>query len=172
MILNNLYTPLPDIYKTYLKTNVLEIILHLQTDTSYVRIGNANTHSILRVPKDLILTEAGLKRFADYWHTIDLFRLAPNTQCAVHIDNSYHAFNFVVTNNGYMEWYDLNKLVYHSDNSEGRQMYKVAQEALLTKTHCNMMWVNTKVPHRVVNDSESERWCVSIRTLTAIKFTI
>jgi len=161
---------LPDIYKTYIKDNVLEIIL--QADESYVRLGDSSRHSILRVPKNLILTEAGLERFADYWRTIDVFRLPPNSESVLHVDKSYHAFNFVITNNGYMEWFDLNKLESDIPTPEGQLVYKFSPAASIEKTECNMMWVNTKVPHRVVNNNDTERWCISVRTLTNIPFTI
>jgi uncharacterized RmlC-like cupin family protein len=149
---------------------MLEII-H-EAEKSYPRIGNLHTHSTVRVPKQLVLTEEGIRRFFNYWPIVDIFRLAPNYNSQLHIDNSYHAFNFVVTNNGYMEWFDQDKLEYNYTSPEGQIIYKFLEEAIIKKTECNMMWVNTKVPHRIVNNSNSERWCVSIRTLVDIPFTI
>jgi hypothetical protein len=168
--MNNLYIQLPDIYKTYIKDNILEII-H-EAEKSYTRLGRLDTHSVVRVPKHLILTKEGIERFSNYWPIIDIFRLAPNYSSRVHVDNSYHAFNFVVTNNGYMEWFDLTKLEYNTDTPEGQQVYKFSQAAVIEKTECNMMWVNTKTPHRVVNYTDTNRYCISIRTLTDIAFTI
>jgi uncharacterized RmlC-like cupin family protein len=165
-----LYTQLPDIYRTYIKDNILEIV-H-KTEKYYTRIGSLDTHSVIRVPKHLILTEEGIRRFPDYWPIIDIFRLAPNCSSLVHIDNSYHAFNFIITCNGYMEWFDLNKLEFDYTTKAGQKIYKFLEEAVIEKTECSMMWVNTKVPHRIVNNSNSERWCVSIRTLADIPFTI
>ena len=164
------YIQLPDIYRTYIKDNILETIS--KVEKSYVRVGSLDTHSILRVPKLLILTEAGLVRFANYWRTIDVFRLPANSESALHVDKSYHAFNFVITNNGYMEWFDLTKLESDTPTPEGQSVYKFSLTALLEKTECNMMWVNTKVPHRVVNNTDAERWCISIRTLADIPVTI
>ena len=168
--MSKLYTQLPDIYRTYIKDNILETI-H-KAEMSYPVFGEPPIHSIFRVPKQLILTEEGINRFANYWPIIDLFKLAPNSSSVLHIDNSYHAFNFIVTNNGYMEWFNLNKLELRYTAENGIKIYKFSEEAIIEKTKCNMMWVNTKVPHRIVNNSNSERWCVSIRTLTNIPFTI
>jgi hypothetical protein len=164
------YIQLPDIYRTYIKDNVLETIS--KVENSYVRVGSLDTHSILRVPKHLILTEEGINRFSNYWPMVDIFRLAPHYTSLLHLDVSYHAFNFVITNNGYMEWFDVNKLEYEYTTSAGPRIYKFLEEALIEKTECNMMWVNTKVPHRIVNNSDSERWCISIRTIKDIPFVI
>jgi hypothetical protein len=103
---------------------------------------------------------------------VDIFRLAPNYISLLHLDNSYHAFNFVITNNGYMEWFDIDKIEYDYTTPAGQRTYKFLEEALIEKTECNMMWVNTKVPHRIVNNSDSERWCISIRTIKDIPFVI
>jgi uncharacterized RmlC-like cupin family protein len=164
------YIQLPEIYKTYIKDNVLETI-H-KAEKSYPVFGLPPIHSILRVPKQLILTEEGISRFANYWPIIDLFKLAPNSSSVLHMDNSYHAFNFIVTNNGYMEWFDLDKLEFKVKTKEGQKIYEFTEEAVVDRTECNMMWVNTKIPHRIVNNTDQERWCVSIRTLSDTLYTI
>jgi len=164
------YIRLPEIYNTYIKDNILERI-H-EAEKTYPRFGSLDTHSILKVPKHRLLSEEGLVRFAKYWHIVEVFRLAPNYTTLLHVDNSYHAFNFVVTNNGYMEWFDLDKLEYDFTTPTGQKMYKVLEEAVIEKTECNMMWVNTKIPHRIINNTDSERYCISVRTVHDIPFVI
>ena len=170
MHMSKLYIQLPDIYKTYIKDNIMETICEVEKST--VHVGELDTHSIFRVPKHHVLTKDGLNRFSSYWPMIDIFRLAPNCSTLLHLDNSYHAFNFVVTNNGYMEWFDSNKLEYENTILEGQKVYKFLEEAILEKTECNMMWVNTKIPHRIVNNTDSYRYCVSVRTLNDIPVVI
>jgi uncharacterized RmlC-like cupin family protein len=164
------YIQLPEIYKTYIKDNIMETICEVEKST--VHVGNLDRHSIFRVPKNVVLTKEGLIRFSNYWPIVDIFKLAPNCSTALHLDNSYHAFNFVVTNNGYMEWFDLNKLEYAKTILEGQQIYKFLEEAIIEKTECNMMWVNTKIPHRIVNNTDSYRYCLSVRTLNDIPVVI
>ena len=164
------YIRLPEIYKTYIRDNVLETI-H-EAEKSYPRFGKASTHSMVRVPNHMILTEEGVKRFSNYWPIIDLFKLTPNCSSLLHSDNSYHAFNFIVTNNGYMEWFDIDKLEFELKTKEGQKIYKFSEEAIVDRTECNMMWVNTKIPHRIVNNTDQERWCISMRSLTDTPYTI
>jgi hypothetical protein len=120
----------------------------------------------------MILTEEGIKRFSNYWPVVDLFKLTPKWYSPLHTDNSYHAFNFIVTDNGYMEWFNIDKLEFELKTKEGQNFYKFSEEAMIDRTECNMMWVNTKIPHRIVNNTDQERWCVSIRSLNNIPYTI
>jgi hypothetical protein len=157
------YIQLPEFYKIYIKDNILETLY--QAEKSYPVFSRTPTHSQFRVPMRLVLTKEGINRFANYWPLIHIFKLVPNSVSVVHIDNSYHAFNFIVTNNGYMEWFDQSKLEVDCINMHGVKTYKFSEEAVIDRADCNMMWVNTKIPHRVVNNTDQERWGISIRTL-------
>lgn len=62
-----------------------------------------------------------------------------------------------------MEWFELRNLVEINKSEWGTSIFEHPSVDPLVKTTSNMMWVNTKIPHRIVNESDSERICISVR---------
>ena len=129
-------------------------------------------HSLFRMPKKTLLSELGLSRFKQYHVDIDLFRMPPNNISPIHIDNSYHAFNFVIKGAGSMQWFDINDIEYINKSMWGVDLFRLkSNKTCIEETDCNLIWVNTKKPHRIVTGKE-ERICLSIRATQQIPYTI
>lgn len=168
--MSKFFIELPDEYRTFIKEDALGIINEHRSKWRHLEY-----HDLFRLPKDIILTEAGLERFAPYSFEIDVFRVPPKFSARVHIDRSYHAFNYIITNNGVMEWFDQADLVEINKSEWGTPVFDHPTAQPIASTRCNMIWVNTRTPHRIVNDSDSERVCISMRMtnyMLADKFTI
>lgn len=157
--MNQFYKELPDIYNSYIKPNALDII------NSNRQWKNLHCHDLFRVHKSELLTAEGLTKFSSYGNYLDVFRVPPNfASSTAHIDKSFNAFNFILTKNGYMEWFDREELVDSHKSDWSTPNFTVLNSKSIMSTRCSAIWVNTRIPHRIVNDSDSERICVSIRS--------
>jgi hypothetical protein len=164
------YIELPVSYSSYIRRDALEVI-----NSNRHRWRHLNYHDLFRLQKNELLTLEGLDRFRLYSRQVDVFRVPPRFSGSPHIDKTHHAFNFILTNNGRMEWFDLEDLVETHKSEWGTANFSRPDHQPIAVAYSNMLWVNTKIPHRIVNDSDHERICISIRmvnNLYADKFTI
>ena len=119
----------------------------------------------------MILTELGISKFEHYTH-IDVFRMPPNHIGAIHIDNSYYAFNFIIKGSGRMQWFDIADIEYITNSKWNTSLFKLkSNKTFIEETDCNLLWVDTKKSHRIVT-GEEERICVSIRATQNIPYSI
>lgn len=104
-----------------------------------------------------------------------VFQQKPKTQSNIHLDglnnnpNVRHtAVNYVITNtNSYMSWYNVLK--------ESKTYIFYPNKTIVTHYEENMVneacrnnisqfnIVRTDVPHKIVNNGDTTRWCVSVR---------
>lgn len=103
-----------------------------------------------------------------------IFQQLPNTECNIHLDGvpgiqtRSTALNFIFNSEDtYMSWYKIlqpskifnvyidNLVIAHYDS---HQVEEIERSNLI---HFNL--VRTNVPHKVVNNSNKIRWCVSMR---------
>jgi hypothetical protein len=103
-----------------------------------------------------------------------LFQQLPKTECNIHLDGipgiqtRSAALNFILNSeNTYMAWYDIlkpsktynvyidNLVVAHYNEDQ------VEEKMRVQLTDFNL--VRTDVPHKVVNNSDKIRWCLSMR---------
>lgn len=164
-MINQFYKELPEVYKTYVNEDAVDIVNQLRG--SWKR---SDCFDLFRVPQSIFLTPAGINRFLSYNQMVDVFRAPPNFIGGIHTDASYHAFNFILTNNGAMEWYDPSKISKIHKSEWGTDMFDHMSNSPIGYTESNMMLVCTKTPHRIVNNSNVERICLSIRMMKDIQF--
>jgi len=162
--MDHLYIELPQIYKTYLKSDIVSIV---NDGRNWKNLGY---HDVFCIPQSDVLTKEGLVRFAAYRNLVDIFRMPPFYSSRIHTDKSYHAFNFIITDNGGMEWFDLADLEEDTKSGIVNAVYKLPAQSPIAYTESNMMLVQTRVPHRIVNNSDRERICVSIRMVMPVPF--
>jgi hypothetical protein len=163
--MNLFYKELPEIYKTYVNEDAINIVNQLRGLWK-----RSNSFDLFRVPKSVFLSPEGINRFLSYNQMVDVFRCPPNFIGGIHTDASYHAFNFILTNNGAMEWYDPSKLSKIHKSEWDTDMFDHMSNSAIEYTESNMMLVCTKTPHRIVNNSNVERICLSIRMTKDIQF--
>jgi hypothetical protein len=150
------YNKLPDTYWKYIQPDCIKTIEKLRS------LWRNEDHSLFKIPKKMVLTELGLSKFEHYTH-IDVFRANPNHIGAIHVDNSYHAFNFIIKGSGRMQWFDIADIEYTTKTRWNTAMFKLkSNKTFVEETDCNLLWINTKKPHRLVV-GEEERICLSIR---------
>jgi hypothetical protein len=119
----------------------------------------------------MILTDSGLSKFEHYSH-IDVFRAPPNNIGGIHVDYSYHAFNFIIKGLGRMQWFDIDDLEYTTKSKWNTPLFKLkSNKTFIEETDCNLLWVNTRKSHRIVT-GEEERICLSIRATQNIPYSI
>jgi hypothetical protein len=158
------YKELPEVYKTYIKQDSLKIALNLRKLWKKL-----DCHDLFRINRSAFLTQAGLDRFSSYSTFVDVFRMPPNFVCRIHVDASYHAFNFILTNNGGMEWFNENDLKETNKSEWGTSIFEYSGQTPIESTELHMMLVSTKAPHRIVNNTNTERICLSVRTKSNIR---
>ena len=152
------YNKLPDTYWEYIKPDSIKYIETLRG-------------FLTRIPKKMILTDSGLSKFEHYSH-IDVFRAPPNNIGGIHVDYSYHAFNFIIKGLGRMQWFDIDDLEYTTKSKWNTPLFKLkSNKTFIEETDCNLLWVNTKQSHRIIT-GEEERICISIRATQNIPHSI
>lgn len=107
----------------------------------------------------------------------ELFYTAPQSKIRWHIDASgyspvfdYVKFNFVWSSNNkhYMQWgvpKDVNDVKEIGYNSAGSPHIIFQPDEIIEKESITIdkpILVNVGVPHRAVNDGDSERWCLCL----------
>ena len=159
------YSKLPDVYWDYLQKDCIKSVERLRD------LWIPAEHSLFKMPKKALLTELGLSRF-EQQYLIDVFRVPPNHIGAIHVDNSYHAFNFIIKGSGRMQWFDIDSLEYLTRSKWNTTIFKLkSNKTFIEETDCNLLWVDTRKPHRIVA-GEEERICVSIRATQNIAYAI
>ena len=159
------YSKLPDTYWKYIQPDCIKSIENLRS------LWLNESHSLFKISKKMILTELGISKFENYAH-IDVFRMPPNHIGEIHIDNSYHAFNFIIKGSGRMQWFDIADIEYTTNTRWNGPMFKLkSNKTFIEETDCNLLWVDTKKSHRIVT-GEEERICVSIRATQNIPYSI
>ena len=151
------YKELPELYKTFIKEDALDIAIECRALRLHL------DYDFFRVHRDTFLTKDGITKFSSCDPMIHVFRVPPNYVGNIHRDRAIGAFNFIITKNGIMEWFNSDELkVSHS--WLGNPHFEYSGQTPIASTSMNMFYVATTVPHRIVNNSNNERICLSIRT--------
>ena len=160
------YKILPSSYKNYLKDDCVDIISSLNHQ------WNETRHDWVFVPNELLLTKEGKDFFEE--KIVTVFRVPPNHTGFIHSDNSGHAFNFIIKGIGKMQWFDVNSLTFWQTIKKtgsdivGPTLYKSDSPLVIDETSESLIKVNPRIPHRIVNENNSERICISIRPIKSI----
>lgn len=148
-------------YIHYLRPDILDTI-----EKHRHRWKKLTYHEKYLLPSILVLTNDGVEYFKDFSKQIDIFRMPPNFTSNIHIDNSFYAYNFIIKGSGIMEWFNIDDLTVKHISEYGTQIYDLLDnKSSIGSTTSTSMIVNTKIPHRIINNHNEERICVSIRNL-------
>lgn len=123
-----------------------------------------DNHCRFQLRKELVLKKETINLFDCDYRVVDFFRVPPNHTAGIHIDESMYAFNYIIKGSGTMEWFNKDDLIPYKKSEYGTDRYKLKENCYpAASTDSNLLFVNTQIPHRIVNKGDMERICVSIR---------
>jgi hypothetical protein len=141
-------------------------------DDLLLKIKNLNItwkedrHDWTVVSDKLFLTKEGKDFFSEYTF-VNVFHLPAGISSRIHTDNAAEAVNFILGNRGVMQWYDIESLTpvksFTRDGIKGPTVFESSNPIVISETDLDLIKVNPRIPHRIINQGSEDRFCISLR---------